>query len=142
MQQGAVTFRSLRRRPAPSPSVAARRSSRVRLPPARAAAQAEGDSAQGENVFGKCKACHALEPGKNKIGPSLAGLFGRTAGTVEGFKYSTAMKDSGIVWDEETLDSFLEKPKQVVPKTRMAFPCLRKEQDRMDVIAYLKEAAQ
>ncbi len=106
------------------------------------AALAEGDAAKGEKIYKKCKACHSLEAGKKKVGPSLAGLFGRTAGTVEGFKYSAAMKDSGIVWDEETLDGFLTKPKDVVPKTRMAFPGFKKEQDRMDVIAYLKEATQ
>ena len=106
------------------------------------AALAEGDAAKGEKIYKKCKACHSLEAGKKKVGPSLAGLFGRTAGTVEGFKYSTAMKDSGIVWDEAALDSFLTKPKDFVPKTRMAFPGLKKEQDRMDVIAYLKEATQ
>ncbi len=106
------------------------------------AALADGDTAKGEKLYKKCKACHSLEAGKKKVGPSLAGLFGRTAGTVEGFKYSAAMKDSGIVWDEETLDSFLAKPKEVVPKTRMAFPGLKKEQDRMDMIAYLKEATQ
>ena len=106
------------------------------------AALAEGDAAKGEKIYKKCKACHSLEAGTKKVGPSLAGLFGRTAGTVEGFKYSTAMKDSGIVWDEETLDGFLTKPKDVVPKTRMAFPGFKKEQDRMDLIAYLKEATQ
>jgi len=106
------------------------------------AALAEGDAAKGEKIYKKCKACHSLEAGKNKVGPSLAGLFGRTAGTDEGFKFSDAMKESGIVWDEATLDSFLEKPKKVVPKTRMAFPGLKKEQDRMDLIAYLKEATQ
>ena len=106
------------------------------------AALAEGDAAKGEKIYKKCKSCHSLEAGKKKVGPSLNGLFGRTAGTVEGFKYSSAMKDSGIVWDEETLNTFLEKPKDMVPKTRMAFPGLKKEQDRMDVIAYLKEATQ
>ena len=105
-------------------------------------ALAEGDPAKGEKVYRKCKACHSLEAGQNKVGPSLAGVFGREAGMVEDFKYSDAMKESGIVWDEATLDSFLAKPKEVVPKTRMAFPGLKKEQDRLDVIAYLKEATQ
>ena len=106
------------------------------------AAFAEGDPAKGEKVFKKCKACHALEAGKKKIGPSLAGMFGRTAGTVEGFKYSSAMKDSGVVWDEQTVDEFLAKPKTFIPKTKMSFPGLKKEQDRADIIAYLKEATQ
>ena len=106
------------------------------------AALAEGDAAAGEKVFRKCKACHSLEAGENKIGPSLHGVFGRTAGTVEGFKYSDAMKESGIVWDESTLDAYLENPKKNVPGTRMAFPGLRKEEDRANVIAYLMEATQ
>ena len=98
------------------------------------------DAAKGEKVYKKCKACHALEAGKKKVGPSLAGIFGRTAGTVEGFKYSKAMAESGIVWDDKTMDEFLAKPKTVVPKTRMAFPGLKKEADRANLIAYLKEA--
>lgn len=102
------------------------------------AALAEGDSEKGEKVFKKCAACHSIEAGKNKVGPSLHGVVGRPAGSVEGFKYSDAMKESGIVWDEATLDSFLTKPKDVVPKTRMAFPGLKDEEDRQDVIAYLK----
>lgn len=106
------------------------------------AALAEGDAAKGKKIYNKCKACHALEAGKKKVGPSLAGVFGRAAGTTEGFKFSAAMKESGIVWDEETMDSFLAKPKEVVPKTRMAFPGLKKEQDRKDLIAFLKEATQ
>lgn len=101
-------------------------------------AMAEGDAAAGEKVFRKCKACHATEEGKNKIGPSLHGVVGREAGAVDGYKYSSAMADSGLVWDEETLDAFLEKPKDVISKTKMTFAGLRKEEDRADVIAYLK----
>jgi cytochrome c len=105
-------------------------------------ALAGADLAKGEKLFKRCKTCHSLEEGKKKVGPSLFGLFGRTAGSVEGYKYSKAMKESGIVWDEETLDAYLTKPKDLVPKTKMAFPGLKKEQDRIDIIAYLKEATQ
>lgn len=103
---------------------------------------AEGDAAAGEKVYRKCKACHSLEEGKNKVGPSLYGVVGREAGTVEGYKYSTAMKDSGLTWDEANLDKYLEKPKELVPKTKMAFPGLKKEADRQNVIAYIEQASQ
>ena len=103
---------------------------------------ADGDAAKGEKVFRKCKSCHTLEAGKNRIGPHLHGLFGRTAGTVEGFKYSDAMVESGIVWDEETIDVYITKPKDLVPKTKMNFVGLKKEEDRQDLIAYLLEATQ
>jgi cytochrome c len=103
--------------------------------------RAEGDAAKGEKVFAKCKACHALEAGVNKLGPTLHGVFGRKAGTAEGFgKYSDALKDSGIVWDETTIDKYLQNPKEFIPKNKMAFPGLKADQDRADVIAYLKQA--
>ncbi len=105
-------------------------------------ALAGADLAKGEKIFKRCKTCHTLEDGKNRVGPHLFGLFGRAAGSVEGYKYSKAMKESGIVWDEEKLDVYLTKPKDLVPKTKMNFPGLKDEQDRIDIIAYLKEATQ
>jgi len=105
---------------------------------ASGAALADGDAAAGQKVFNKCKACHSPEAGKNKIGPSLHGVVGRNAGTAEGYKYSGAMAESGLVWDEATLDKFLTKPKDLVSGTKMTFAGLKKEDERANVIAYLK----
>jgi cytochrome c len=102
-------------------------------------AQADGHAAKGKKVFNKCKACHSLKPGKKKVGPSLAGIFGREAGTSEGFKYSKAMKSSGITWDEDNLDAFLTKPKDLVPGTKMSFRGIKKEKDRENLIEFLKQ---
>ena len=102
-------------------------------------ALASGDAAAGEKIFKKCKACHVVYAKIHKTGPHLVNIMGRTAGSVDGYKkYSKAMKSSGIVWNEETLDGYLEKPKAYVKGTRMVFAGLRKEEDRANVIAYLK----
>jgi len=99
------------------------------------------DIKKGQKVFKKCKACHTLKAGgKNKIGPNLHGIVGRKAASIEGFKFSAAMKASGIVWDAATLDKFLTKPRKLVPKTKMSFAGLRKQPQRDNLIAYLQEA--
>lgn len=105
---------------------------------AHSPALAEGDVQKGKQVYNKCKACHVVDERKNRIGPHLVDLFGRKAGSVEGYKYSKAMKSSGIVWTEETLDAYLEAPRKYVKGTKMAFAGLRRDSDRQDVIAYLK----
>lgn len=96
-----------------------------------------GDAAKGEATFAACKVCHAVEAGVNKIGPSLAGIVGRSAGTVAGYTYSAANKNSGITWSPEKLFQYLENPQRIVPGTKMTYPGLPDEQKRADVIAYL-----
>ena len=96
------------------------------------------DSVKGQKVFKKCVACHSLQEGKNKIGPPLNNLLGRKAGSVEGYKYSKAMKNSGVVWDEESLDKFLTKPRKFIPKTKMSFRGIKKKSLRDDLISFFK----
>lgn len=111
---------------------------------AGAIAHAEGDPEKGKKVFNKCKACHEVSSEKNKVGPHLVGIMGRRAGSVEGFKYSDALKkagEDGLVWDEETLAKYLADPKGFMPGNRMAFAGLKKEDEIEDVIAYLKQEA-
>ena len=101
---------------------------------------AAGDPEAGEKVFRKCQTCHEVKAPKNKVGPHLVGIFGRKAGTVEGFKYSDAMKNSNVVWNEETISAYVKQPKAYIPDNRMVFPGLKKEEDVANLIAYLKEA--
>lgn len=106
---------------------------------------ADGDAARGEKIFRKCGACHMVgDDAKIKVGPVLNGIMGKAAGTNEEYakKYSKDMIEAGaegLVWDEETLDKYLEKPKEMIKKTKMAFAGLKKEDEREDVIAYIKQ---
>ena len=105
------------------------------------AALAEGDALKGEKVFKKCMACHMATEPTNKVGPHLAGVVGRKVAAVEGFSYSEGMKEyaaTGAVWDEATLTAYLESPKAIVPKTKMAFAGIKKQDEMVDLIAYLK----
>ena len=97
------------------------------------------DPVNGKKVFKKCVACHSLQEGKNKIGPSLYNLLDRKAGLVEGYKYSKAMKNSGVVWNEESLDEFLTKPRKFIPKTKMSFRGIKNKSLRDDLISFLKQ---
>ncbi|MBA2919530.1 c-type cytochrome [Sphingomonas sp. MAH-20] len=106
--------------------------------PDKAFAALTGDAAAGEAAFVQCRLCHTVEPGKNLIGPSLHQVVGRKAGSLPGFTYSTAMKNSGITWTGEQLYRFLAAPAKTVPGTRMAFAGLKDPQRRADLIAYLE----
>lgn len=104
-------------------------------------AAAVGEPERGAQVFRSCAACHSLEPGQHRTGPSLAGILGRHAGTVEGFtRYSSALEQADVTWTEETLDRWVADPQSVVPGNSMTFPGIRDEQARADLIAYLKVA--
>jgi nitrite reductase (NO-forming) len=96
-----------------------------------------GDATAGRLVFRKCQACHSLEPGKNMLGPSLAAIIGRKAGSEANYNYSPAMKQADITWDVKTLDAYLADPQKVVPHNKMPFPGLKTDHDRQDIVAYL-----
>ena len=98
------------------------------------------DAASGEKVFAQCRACHQVgESAKNAVGPVLNGLFGRPAGTVEGYAYSPANKNSGITWDEATFRDYIKDPKAKIPGTKMIYAGLKDEQRINDLVAYLKQ---
>jgi len=104
-----------------------------------------GDPKKGEALFRSCKSCHQIgENARNGVGPHLDGLFGRQAGILDGFRYSSAIKtkgDEGLVWNEFTLDAYLEKPNSYIPGTRMSYRGMPGAQDRLDIIAYLKSTS-
>ena len=106
-----------------------------------APAFADGDAKAGKRVFKKCKACHSVKEDQHKVGPSLFGIVDASAGQIEGFNYSPALAQSGLVWDKETLGRFLLDPKGVVPGNRMSFNGLRKQKEIDDLIAYLLDVS-
>jgi cytochrome c2 len=105
--------------------------------------EAQGNAAEGENVFKKCKTCHDVGEGaKNKIGPILSNIVGRKAASIDGYAYSSELKalgSQGFVWTEENLNKYLSNVKDVVAHGKMVFPGLKDDQDRKDLIAYLKK---
>jgi cytochrome c len=102
------------------------------------AVHAAPDAVRGEQLYGRCMACHALA--MDRVGPRHCGVLGRRAGSVAGFEYSPAMKKSGIVWNESTLDRFLVKPLAMVPGSSMTYDGVPDARDRGDLIAYLRSA--
>jgi cytochrome c len=103
-------------------------------------AHAEGDAAKGEAKFQECAACHKLESGVNNVGPSLHGVIGRKAGELSDFRYSPAVKRSGVTWTPETLDVFITNPQAMIPANRMPYAGLADPAGRADLIAYLQKA--
>jgi cytochrome c len=98
------------------------------------------DAAAGEKVFAQCRACHRVgETAKNAVGPVLNGLFGRKAGTVEGYAYSPANKNSGLTWDEATFRDYIKDPRAKIPGTKMIYAGVKDEQRVTDLVAYLKQ---
>ncbi|MEE2999366.1 MAG: c-type cytochrome [Pseudomonadota bacterium] len=105
-------------------------------------AYASGDAVKGKKVFKKCKACHAIKAGKNKTGPSLAGIINKKAGSVAGYKKYKGLKNADWIWDEKNLDGWLKNPKKWLKakngkKSKMVYK-LKKAKDRANLIAYLK----
>ena len=107
---------------------------------ATGAALADGDAARGEKKFEDCAACHKLERGENNLGPSLYGVFGRPAATLTDFRYSTALKRSGITWTPQAVDTFIADPQAAVPANRMPYAGMTDAGDRADLIAYMQKA--
>lgn len=108
---------------------------------AASAAHADGDAARGEKRFEECAACHSIERGVDGVGPTLYGIFGRKAGELGDYRYSPALKRSGIIWTEGTLDTFIADSQATVPANRMPYAGMPDAGDRADLIAFLQKAS-
>ena len=113
----------------------------VALVTAAGAARAGGDAARGEKLYEDCAACHSIERGVNGVGPTLYGIFSRKAGELDDYRYSPALKRSGIIWTEGTLDTFIADSQATVPANRMPYAGMPNAADRDDLIAYLQKAS-
>ena len=104
---------------------------------------ADGNAARGQRVFGACAACHSLQPDQNMTGPSLADLWGRKAGNLPSFDhYSPALKSVNLIWNDKTLDEWIEDPQHLVPDNQMTFAGVKDGRQRADLLAFLKQATQ
>jgi cytochrome c len=100
---------------------------------------ADGNPEHGQKLFEECHACHALERGAQGVGPTLHGVFGRRAGELDDFRYSPALKRSGIVWTPKTLDAYIADPQKAVPANRMPYAGMPEARDRADLIMYMQQ---
>lgn len=110
-----------------------------KVPAAMNATALEGDAVRGQEIYARCGACHSLD--YDRVGPHHCGVFGRRAGSVEGFGYSNAMKNSKLVWNSETLDRFIADPMKTVPGTTMGYAGISDPQERADLLAYLRASS-
>lgn len=107
---------------------------------AAGSALAAGDPKEGEKVYAKCRACHSMDAGKNGVGPSLHGVFGRKSGTLEKFAFSKAMTEKAVVWDDKTIAAYMADPKGYIPGNKMIFPGLKKASEVENLLAFMKSA--
>jgi cytochrome c len=108
---------------------------------ATGAAAETGDASRGQRIFRACAACHSLQPVKSMTGPSLSGIWSKKAGSDPSFsRYSDALKSTDIVWDDNTLDAWVTNPQLIVPGNEMTFPGVKEPQQRLDLLAFLKQA--
>jgi nitrite reductase (NO-forming) len=128
--------------PSSAPIAASRPQTTAQAGPAAGPArQAAGNLQAGRQVYRKCQACHSLEPGKNSLGPSLAGIIGKKSASDPTYNYSSALRSANLTWDLKTLDAYLLDPQKVVPGNKMPFPGLKTENERQDILAYLSGGA-